>query len=43
MTKSIFTKAFAVMSMTASAFFFVSSDENETVDNVDPYAVKSLA
>ena len=42
MTKSIFTKVFAVLSMMASALFFVSCDGNEPDNNDDPYAVKSL-
>ena len=44
MTKSIFTKALAVMSIMASALFFVSCDDNqnEPGDKVDPYAIKSL-
>lgn len=44
MTNSFFTKVFAVMSIMASALFFVSYDENknEPGDKVDPYAIKSL-
>lgn len=44
MTNSFFTKVFAVMSIMASALFFVSCDENqnEPGDKVDPYAIKSL-
>ena len=44
MTKTIFTKVFAVMSIMASALFFVSCDDNqnEPGDKVDPYAIKSL-